>query len=476
MILIKPKHIKRLHEEVLENGIELSYLHDYNYFNDLDMMRLEEKLNDTVDGDTVNIIPACQCKAIIAEYERGNVCPECGTVVKDRMTDFEPDLWIRIPEEFKYWISPGFVKRFTNALPVSARHLFRWLGDKRNNPTIKGISIAETPIFQAIRNMENFERSYLFFIDNIPEIIKTVISVSKDTESNKRLRLILEYYEEFKDRLFYEYLPVLSRRFMIKERGIRTNHIFKDSVYMSDAVLTLQSAFSTGKDLERRVTNHIVAMSEIFDNLIKNVVGGKHGLFKENIEGMRVPFTMRAVITSIVGKHEYDEIRLPWGPSVFTFKPFLINKLRRRGYKYNDIINKIMRAINNYDREIDEIFDELIEERGGYINITANRNPAMSNFGTLCLKLYKVKTDPEDTTISLSTKVVGYPNGDIDGDQMNITISIDRFISDAYEKLKPENCVAGRVPGELFEKVTITKPVVAIISNRIQEEKKRLGL
>jgi len=72
--------------------------------------------------------------------------------------------------------------------------------------------------------------------------------------------------------------------------------------------------------------------------------------------------------------------------------------------------------------------------------------------------------------------MVGFGNGDFDGDQEAVFLAIDKYMKEAFKKLAPIHSVAGGLIGTVFGKVTTTKTMTSIIGNRINEERKSLGV
>jgi len=254
------------------------------------------------------------------------------------------------------------------------------MGDRSNNPMIKGVYFGNLKPIDTLQSIEGFERSYLYFINNIPLIISTIIGASTDAQSNKRLIGILAYYEEFKDKIFSKNIPIISKRFLIMETGNKGKHAFKETLAMSEMANSLLSAFTTGRKIEGRITKFLQSYSELKTSFESNVIGGKHGLFKENLLGMRSIFSCRNVITAIDGRHRNDEIILPWGSMVTMFKPFIFSALRRKGYRYNKMKNLWSSSILNYNKEIDDILHDLCRQSKGHFGCLLLRNPAQSNY------------------------------------------------------------------------------------------------
>lgn len=475
MVLRVPVCLDDILEKTLKKK-EVTFINDLDYFNEADRALINSKIKDRIKREGVSLLPTCECGAITSEYDIGRICEECDEPVRHTMTDFTPDLWVRIPEGYGSWISPSFLKRFEMALRVTHRHLFRWIGDVNNNPSYKGTYVGDIDVFIAISKLPGFKRSYNFFRENIPLIIKTVIITSADPQSNKRLRDLLDYYNRFEDTIFSKHIPIISKRFLIIEEGNKGKFAFKEALTMGDMALNLMSAFNSNRNMGKSITVFLKDFADLKVDFENNVIGGKHGLFKENILGMRSIFTLRAVVSAIVGPHKNYEVRLPWGPLIVIMQTHLFNKMIRDGYNFNDMMNKWHAGVHNYDPVLDRYLKELRSESGGSFSGLLLRNPAQSNYGTNNLLCFEWKTDPADTTISLPTQMVVLGNGDMDGDEYLYILAIDKYMKECFENFKTQHTVAGNGPGKIFGKITATKTGNAIIGNRNNEERKALNI
>lgn len=73
------------------------------------------------------------------------------------------------------------------------------------------------------------------------------------------------------------------------------------------------------------------------------------------------------------------------------------------------------------------------------------------------------------STIYLNTK-------DYDGDEMNVQLLVDEYLHNEFKSMAPHASVAHmESPGSVSGRLSLTKPVVATISNYIYQEQKRLN-
>ena len=134
--------------------------------------------------------------------------------------------------------------------------------------------------------------------------------------------------------------------------------------------------------------------------------------------GTRVHFSSRAVISSNTGVHKYDELWIGWGHGVTMLGLHLTNKLmRQHGMSPNQAEALLKEYTAKYHPLLDQLFQELINEsRDKGLWCIFERNPSLSRASTQRMKITRIKTDPNDPTITLSILAVKGFNADFDGD------------------------------------------------------------
>ena len=188
-----------------------------------------------------------------------------------------------------------------------------------------------------------------------------------------------------------------------------------------DAIRTISSIDSplnnfTIRQKENRTAKTLIALSAFYSEMLKEVLAGKNGIFRKHIFGTRTHFSIRAVISSITVKNDYDEVHAPWGASVTALKMHLLNKLFKLDYTPNQAIGFLQEHTAKYHPLIARLFKELIDESPDKgLWAIFQRNPSLTKASAQRVKVTKFKDDPDDPTIGLpipSTK--GY-NADFDG-------------------------------------------------------------
>lgn len=469
MIELKPISFDAYYAS-LENVIVLNNLNPEDHKH---MQLMEGNLMTTISSDILSLEPTCPCGATTKGVNMGVVCEECGGKVEDRFGNIDPVLWCRIPENMGGWIAPDFLATLGYVLNFK-RSLVRWFGDRHYNPPSYS-SIFEKRAYEKLKEIPGFERTYTWFAHNIRNIILQIILVCNKKDKVQELMLLLEYYEKYQSVLHSNYLPVFNKRFAVKEKNAMGNFISDAAPDLNNIARMFVSKVNTveGKEMERLISKTLDMSISLYATTVSTFMGAKKGLIRKQLFGTRSPFAFRAVITPIPGKHDYDELHVPWGIGVTAFRPHLINILMRDPNKtYKQINKQLFTAIQSYDEEVSRALDTLIEEspfKG--IPVLLQRNPSQGPQAAIRLFITKFKKDMSDKTISESGLVVGIKNGDFDGDEENAKIAEDLEMAEDMSLLAPENIIpyTDKQYG-IFGKITTTKPVAITLGMKIRSE------
>lgn len=472
------------HEHVFE-----SMSHRAIVINDFDPNRPEENellnrlLFTRYEGDTLESSPTCDCGALDGEIYRGVVCSICNTevsVVTER--EYEPQLWIRVPDGVHAFISPRVWTILNNLFKVNGVLMIRWLTDQSYIPKTASAknAVKTKPIFKEIQEL-GWKRSINYFIDNFDTIINFLLENNEVIKVKKPVPRIRQWIEDNRDKFFTRYLPIPNRALFITEKinigGGDLNYVDKVIGNAIDAVRTAR-AIDTGivKTTQRVRENHAVKivhqLATFYSEYIKKNLASKKGLFRHQVYGSRLDMSARAVITSISGPHDYRELHLPWGLACMLFKTHLTNKLLRKDMSPDEIEEFIMRHVYKYHPLLDELFHELINESPHELGIPVifQRNPTLERGSAQQFFVPKVKTDPSNRTISMSPLCLKAPNADFDGDEMNLLVLPDMAMYRPFSRLAPSFGVMDTgEPGKMSGNIGIPGPIISTISSWMHE-------
>ena len=474
----------------LEKYDDIGDPNNLNFVNDLVITTNDDKNNlmqmirtDLGSNESFSLLPTCSCGKTKGERRLKMVCNKCGTEVTRPIEDVKPTLWLRTPNGITSLIN---IKALTTIMEFFGKknfNLIRWIIDK---------SYVESrdakPITMTLEAM-GISRGYNYFVQNFDSIINLLLEVKVIKEKHRVKKMYESPIDEFKrwldinrDSIFCQYLPVLNKSFVVVENealGVFADPLLPEvveGIKLFVGIDNVINSFSV-KRKEHKVVKSLLAMVEFWITVEKEVLGGKPGLYRKHVAGTRSQFSFRAVISSLTGKHQYDEVHIPWNVGVEVFRLHLINKLTKLGYSINECFHLLHLNERNYDYNtghiLAKLFDELIAEspRQG-IPIIMNRNPTMNRGSIQRLRITKVKTDSDDVTISMSILIVKTYNADFDGDALAASILHDLTMDILFEQLSPHfNIISAANPRSHSDANSFPKPAVYTISNWLLKTK-----
>ncbi len=140
---------------------------------------------------------------------------------------------------------------------------------------------------------------------------------------------------------------------------------------------------------------------------------GKQGRFRQNLLGKRVDYSGRSVIV-VDPKLKLDECGIPKKMALELFKPFIYNKLEKKGMVTTLRVARIWVEENR--EEIWDALAEVIQEH----TVLLNRAPTLHRLGIQAFKPLLV----EGNAIKLHPMVCPAFNADFDGDQMAVHVPL----------------------------------------------------
>jgi len=146
---------------------------------------------------------------------------------------------------------------------------------------------------------------------------------------------------------------------------------------------------------------------------LSDMLKGKQGRFRMNLLGKRVDYSGRSVI--VVGPNlKLHQCGLPKKMALELFEPFIIRKLREKGFVHT--IKGAKRMVERAKAEVWDILDEVIQDHP----IMLNRAPTLHRLSVQAF--YPVLV--EGKAIKLHPLVCSAFNADFDGDQMAVHVPL----------------------------------------------------
>ena len=146
---------------------------------------------------------------------------------------------------------------------------------------------------------------------------------------------------------------------------------------------------------------------------LSDMLKGKQGRFRQNLLGKRVDYSGRSVI--VVGPElKLSQCGLPKRMALELFEPFIIKKLRERGFVHT--IKGAKKMVERAKIEVWDILDEVIKDHP----VLLNRAPTLHRLSVQAFEPILI----EGKAIRIHPLVCTAFNADFDGDQMAVHVPL----------------------------------------------------
>lgn len=417
--------------------------------------------------DSLSPTPSCECGAIRGRYYLGVVCTQCLTKVTEPIKErIEPTVWMEPPRGIKCLFAPIIWHMMVTGMVVGGYSYVRWMCDTNYRLP------AMLPHRLAWMLEQGHQRGYNYFVDHFDQVMNDLVYGDGRKAPDQSHVDILNLVMRHKSKIMVKHIPIPSKIAFVIEESAGRQWADKTMNLAINAIRRMQEteeAIDTLKlkSIESRVTKILDSLGEFYYEFLKKNWDGKTKIFRKHVFGARLHFTARAVITSLTLNHNKSELHFPWAMSLQLFKVHIASKLIRRGYSAEEAQALINGHAHRYHPVLDAIFRELIEE-SPYMGIPVifQRNPSLSRASAQLLYVTRVKTNPADNTIGVSTLVISGSNADFDGDEMNVTLLDSLYLVEKFKRLDPTyNVMDTNTPHGISGNLKMPAPVIATIAN-----------
>lgn len=163
---------------------------------------------------------------------------------------------------------------------------------------------------------------------------------------------------------------------------------------------------------------------------LSEMLKGKQGRFRQNLLGKRVDYSGRSVI--IVGPElKFNQCGLPKQMALELFEPFIVKRLKDKGYVYT--IRSAKKMIQRQDPQVWDVLEEIIQGHP----VLLNRAPTLHRLGIQAFEPVLI----EGQAIRIHPLVCTAFNADFDGDQMavHVPLSLEAQIEAKVLMMAPDN-------------------------------------
>ncbi|MFC1674747.1 DNA-directed RNA polymerase subunit beta', partial [Candidatus Omnitrophota bacterium] len=191
---------------------------------------------------------------------------------------------------------------------------------------------------------------------------------------------------------------------------------------------------------------------------LSDMLKGKQGRFRQNLLGKRVDYSGRSVI--VVGPQlKLSECGIPKQMALELFEPFIIKKLREKGFVHT--IKGARRMVERGKIEVWDILDEVIQDHP----VLLNRAPTLHRLSIQAFQPILI----EGKSIKIHPLVCAAFNADFDGDQMavHVPLSLESQLETKILMLSVNNIFS---PADGRPVVTPTQDIILGTSYMSKEE------
>lgn len=415
-----------------------------------DQKEIQKKIFKTTEGSSLESYPICSCGE--TKYVReltsrtGKNCRKCNTpIVYQHERELEPVLWLGRPDGAEKFIVPSVwyvleavVKANNGKSSSNGFSPIRWM----TNPYYRGASGGKKMLdhLEQLQAEGVVKRDYNFFVQNFDAMLEVLAGMILEPAKLARFNNVRLMIAMHRDKVFSDFLPLPNSLCVVLEQQDNSFRRMTGSAKLLMPALNHlinlkrtpageQPEQLTERQL-RKVKSSMGAFTvdyQIYwDYVIREEIGRKPGIARKDTFGVRPPFTARGVISSIIGKHDYDELHIPWTMACELFRPFLHVELMDEGMGPVQAENFINRHMRIYHERLDVLFQKIIRKWNKYgfkgWPCSFIRNPSLYVGSNQTLFITKVKVDPKDRCISVPNLAVYAWNADFDG-IINVSIA-----------------------------------------------------
>lgn len=411
-----------------------------------------------LQGD-IGLRPTCGCGYTVitaGSYGDAEPCVKCKTTPKLTMDKaLEYTLFLRKPPATAPLMFPQFLSVLMDAIPMGSFNVIEYLLNRRYRTPRTINASARNLIVQLKEN--GIRRGYNFFVENADRIIRFLCQYKglKDPD-------IIRYWEEYQTLAFTNHVAFMSNLLFIMEKSQGSRYYDQTFRKISDAVISMvgvdEKPAHTQEDL---VGKCLTTITDFYDKHFNTMYNSRKGIMRQVLYAGKGISAMRCVMSALTTECSYDELHLPWAPTVQALSTHIVSKLLKRQYRLNDAHALIQRACHAYDPTVDEILHELMYETSdrGFVCFI-ERFPILGAGSMMLMYGTTIKKVVSDKSISFPAYSVRSSNLDFDGDEMHLQFVDDKRTFELLKPLELHNVALDRLrPDTVSRNVEITKPV-----------------
>lgn len=468
------------------------FLNDLNYDTNAQREESNFKIRKEVAGDEYNEVPSCSCGYLHGRYRLGEECSVCNTIVTDLVLgDNVTKVWVRTPYGSRPFLHPMIHLQLYARLNRASINILSYVTDKRYKPPKDRQPATVMKLLNRLNDYGLTERGYNQFYDNFDKYIEVFLKdklfVGNNKDTCEKLYNLIQCHKHI---LWQEFLPVPNKTFTHIEDTGNVKWVTKGTANLINIMRILigcdsntdpenlpKAVIRRNESLTARFLSKLSAYHD--KDFLHMYLGRKQGLFRKHIYATRSDFGGRFVANAIDDVHDYDEFYFPWAGFITMFEPMILNKLLAKGYSPPQAVSFIYDHIRQYSKDLHDVINELIDEayhptgkRG--IPMLLNRNPSLHHTSIVLGRVTRVKPNPTDNSFACSGTIMDLFNGDVDGDEINFKMVLDKRMADALLPFEPSFAASNiTTPFEINGMISLppqTALAIAMEGNNQDEE------
>jgi len=403
----------------------------------------------------------CNCGKYKRIKHKGITCDRCGVEVTRSSVRRERMGHIELASPVSHvWFSKALPSRIGNIIQLNARELEKVLYyeeyvviDPGKTPLKKKELLNEE---RYVEYREKYGNDFVakmgaeavrellkeVDLDKMSQRLKREIHESKTTHSQKRNIKILKIVENFRksgnkqEWMVLDVVPVIppDLRPLVPLDGGRfatsdLNDLYRRVINRNNRLKKLLELKAPEVIIRNEKRMLQEAVDALFDNgrhgrpvlgpgnrplkSLADMLKGKQGRFRQNLLGKRVDYSGRSVI--VIGPElKLHQCGLPKKMALELFEPFIIRKLREKGFVHT--IKSAKKMVEKAKIEVWDILDEVIKDHP----VLLNRAPTLHRLGVQAFQPILI----EGKAIRIHPLVCAAFNADFDGDQMAVHVPL----------------------------------------------------
>ncbi len=441
-----------------------------------------DKLFVENEDGIIDHIASCDCGFLQGNYSTGAICSVCSTEVKvDFVTNKNHRTWISVPSMITGVLHPVFYNILADwtGYTVRSQNLGMYTPGKETGKLNLVDAIIDQNIPLPLEVAQIFPgRGFNYFYDNFDKIVEYLATTYKPTATKKNVILIRQFIKLYRKYAFATKLPVLAAILQpITKKSETMRFVDAGSRDLLNAVhevcyvdFVVGRIPTTEAKLNRVMCQAYKSYMAYTTYIISKMLGEKPAIIRQHATGGRLHMSFRSVIVPISGAHRYDELHIPWGIMVNTFRLHIINRLEHLyGMPPLDAYMRTNVARMLYDKDIHDILNTFIADYPGGKGIPTllDRPPTLQRGSEQFLYVTYVKPNPDDKAIGISPLIIADANADFDGDALSGVFILESDAALLFKCLHPSERILDKNNAKVSKNIALTDPVAIAWNNML---------